>query len=77
MTIITKGLLDEGVVCDGNALLADLAESTLVDELADRLQVGVSERWAHEGNYCNHIKIEPRVIHILQSGTRQGWISFR
>ena len=47
MTIITKGLLDEGVVCDGNALLVNLAESTLVDELANRLQVGVSERWAH------------------------------
>ena len=47
MNLFTQGLLDEAVVCDGNALLVNLAESTLVDELANRLQVGVSERWAH------------------------------
>ena len=41
-TVLTKNLLDDGVVRDGDALLVDLAVATLVDELADRLEVGVT-----------------------------------
>ena len=46
--VLTKVLLDDGVVGEGNALGEagasglDLAVSTLVDELADGLQVGVT-----------------------------------
>ncbi len=41
--VLTKGLLDKGVVCQWNALLPDLAKSTLVDELTHRFKVGVTE----------------------------------
>lgn len=41
--VLTKGLLDKGVVCQWNALLPDLAISTLVDELTHRFKVGVPE----------------------------------
>ena len=34
--------LNDGVVGKGNALLVNLAISSLIDELTDRLQVGVS-----------------------------------
>lgn len=40
--VLAKVLLDDGVVGKRQALLVDLAISTLVDELADRLEVGVS-----------------------------------
>jgi len=43
-SIVTQALLNQAVVCDGNALLLNLAEATLVDELAHGLQVGISER---------------------------------
>ena len=37
-----KGSLDDAVVGEGDALLVDLAVFTLVDQLADRLQVGLA-----------------------------------
>jgi hypothetical protein len=40
--VLAEVLLDDGVVGEGNALLVDLAVSTLVDELLDGLQVGVT-----------------------------------
>ena len=40
--VLAKGLLDDGVVGQGDALLVDLAISTLVDELTDGLQVGLT-----------------------------------
>lgn len=40
--VLTEGLLNEGVVAESNALLVDLTEATLVDELTDRRQVGVT-----------------------------------
>lgn len=40
--VLAEAALDEGVVSEGNALLVDLSVSTLVDELTDGLQVGVS-----------------------------------
>lgn len=40
----TKGLLDKGVICKTNALLVDLAKSTLVGELTHRFKVGVAVR---------------------------------
>jgi hypothetical protein len=40
--VLAKVLLNDGVVGEGNALLVDLSISTLVDELTDSLQVGVS-----------------------------------
>jgi len=39
---LAKCLLDDGIVSESNALLVDLAEATLVDQLANRLQVGVA-----------------------------------
>lgn len=39
---LAEVLLDEAVVGEGNALLVDLSVSTLVDELADGLEVGVA-----------------------------------
>ncbi len=39
-----KGSLDDAVVGEGNALLVDLSISTLVDKLANRLQVGFTAR---------------------------------
>jgi len=39
---LAKAVLDEFVVGDGQTLLVDLSVATLVDELADSLQVGVS-----------------------------------
>ena len=38
----SEGGLNVGVVVDGESLLVDLGESSLVDELADGLQVGVT-----------------------------------
>lgn len=40
--VLAEGLLDNGVVSEGNALLVDLSVATLVDELLDGLQVGVT-----------------------------------
>jgi len=40
--VLAEVLLDDGVVGDGNTLLVDLAVSTLVDELLDALEVGVT-----------------------------------
>jgi hypothetical protein len=40
--VLAKGLLDDGVVGKSNALLIDLSVSTLVDELTNSLEVGVS-----------------------------------
>jgi len=40
--ILAKVLLNNGVVGESNALLVDLSISTLVNELTDRLEVGVS-----------------------------------
>jgi len=39
---LSEGLLDDRVVGQGNALLVDLAISALVDELANRLEVGLT-----------------------------------
>lgn len=41
-TVLAEVLLDDLVVGEGNALLVDLAVAALVDELADRLEVGVT-----------------------------------
>jgi len=41
-TVLAKVLLDERVVSKSNALLVDLSVSTLVDEFADGLEVGVT-----------------------------------
>lgn len=38
----TEGLLHQSVICEGNALFPDFAMTTFVDELTNRLQVGVS-----------------------------------
>lgn len=40
--VLAEHILDDLVVGQGNALLVDLAISTLVDELAHRLQVGIA-----------------------------------
>lgn len=40
--VLAEVLLDEGVVGQGDALLVDLAISTLVDQLLDGLEVGVA-----------------------------------
>lgn len=40
--VLAEGLLDNGVVSDGDALLVDLSVSALVDELTDGLEVGVA-----------------------------------
>lgn len=40
--VLAEVLLNDGVVGQGNALLLDLSVSTLVDELLDGLQVGVT-----------------------------------
>lgn len=41
-TVLAEVLLNDGVVGEGNTLLVDLAVSTLVDELLDGLEVGVT-----------------------------------
>ena len=41
-TVLAKRIFDDLVVGQGNALLVDLAVSTLVDEFAHGLQVGVA-----------------------------------
>ena len=40
--VLAEVLLDDGVVGKGNTLLVDLSVSSLVDELLDGLQVGVT-----------------------------------
>jgi len=40
--VLAEAGLDDGVVGESNALLLDLSITTLVDELADGLEVGVS-----------------------------------
>lgn len=40
--VLAEVVLNDGVVGKSNALLVDLSVSTLIDELADSLQVGVS-----------------------------------
>jgi len=51
--ILAEVVLDQLVVGQGNALLVDLAISTLVDEFADGLQVGVavSDVWVDNGEH--------------------------
>jgi hypothetical protein len=53
--VLTEGTLNDGVVGESNALLLDLSISTLVDELTDSLQVGVSvcDPWL---NNLEHLK---------------------
>jgi len=41
-TVLAEAALNDGVVGESNALLVDLSVSTLVDQLTDGLQVGVS-----------------------------------
>ena len=41
--VLAEGLLNDGVVGEGDALLVDLAVTALVDKLTDRLQVGLAE----------------------------------
>lgn len=48
-SLVAKSLLNQGVVSDGDALLLDLGESTLVDELLDCLQVGVTGKMSKRG----------------------------
>jgi hypothetical protein len=40
--VFAKSLLDDSIVRKRDALLIDLAVSTLVDQLTDRLEVGLS-----------------------------------
>ena len=40
--VLAEGLLNDGVVGEGDALLVNLAVAALVDKLADRLQVGLA-----------------------------------
>lgn len=51
--VLAERIFDKLVVGQRNALLVDLAISTLVDELADRLQVGitVSDVWVDNGQH--------------------------
>lgn len=51
--IFAQVVLDQLVVGQGNALLVDLSISTLVDELTDRLQVGVAvgNVWVDNGEH--------------------------
>jgi hypothetical protein len=53
--VLAEGTLNDGVVGESNALLLDLSISTLVDELTDSLQVGVSvcDPWL---NNLEHLK---------------------
>jgi hypothetical protein len=50
---LAEVVLDQLVVCKRNALLVDLAISTLVDELTDRLEVGVAigDVWVDNGKH--------------------------
>ena len=41
-TVLAEFLLNQGVVGEGNAAVVQLAVASLVDELANRLQVGVA-----------------------------------
>lgn len=38
--VLAEGSFNDGVISEGNALLVDLSETTLVNQLADALQVG-------------------------------------
>jgi hypothetical protein len=40
--VFAKGVLDDAVVGEGDALLVDLAVSALVDKFTDGLQVGLA-----------------------------------
>jgi hypothetical protein len=40
--VLAKGVLDNSVISESDALLVDLSVSTLVDELTNSLEVGVS-----------------------------------
>ena len=53
--VLAKVLLNDGVVGEREALLVDLAISTLVDELADRLEVGVaiSNEWLNNAQHLD------------------------
>jgi hypothetical protein len=42
LTELSEGVLDDSVVVKGDSLLVDLSVTTLVDELADGLEVGLS-----------------------------------
>jgi len=43
-TVLAKDTLDDGVICDRDTLSINTAETTLVDELTNRLEVGVTIR---------------------------------
>jgi len=53
--VATKGLLDYGIVGKWDALLVDLAISTLVDQLANRLQVGIAvcNKWLNNAKHLD------------------------
>lgn len=52
-TVLAKALLDELIVGEWDALLVDLAISTLVDELTNRLQIGIAigNVWVDDGKH--------------------------
>lgn len=58
--VLAKGALDDSVGGKGDALLVDLAVSTLVDELADGLKVGLSE--------SGESLVSPMVVEKCRSG---------
>jgi len=53
-TVLAKVVFDQLIIGESNSLLVNLAISSLVDELSDRLQVGiaVSDIWI---NNCEHL----------------------
>lgn len=55
MRSLTEAFFNERVVCQRNALLFDLAVSTLVYELTHRLQVGVTDGQKPHTGHLMHL----------------------
>ena len=73
----TESLFDDGVVGDGDALMVDLGESTLVNQVANGLQVGITPSDIRV-NQTQHLDgglvqlDENTIVHLSETEELQG-----
>merc|ERR1711962_934070 len=78
----SQHLLDHLVVTDSNALVVHLSESSLVDQLSDGLQVGVSPRykWLHQAQHVQRAFVEfykHSVVDLSETKKLKSFLHFR
>ena len=68
---LTQCLLDDRVVSESLAGLADLAEAALVDELANGLQVGIARKRCQTNKQTNKTKTNKYIVN-REKATKKG-----